>query len=88
MEAASVSEPRVCPGGSGICPTDRKIYSKAPRGRPHRAGDVSADRVILLGKRQRADERREPGGQGMVGGTGGSEGNLQETIFTEFVPEH
>lgn len=47
---------------------------------------VSTDRVILLGKRQRADKREKQSGR--QGGEGTERGNLQETIFTEFVPEH
>lgn len=46
-----------------------------------RASDVSTDRVILLGKRQRADKHGY-GGQGGQGGGGREQGNLQETIFT------
>lgn len=58
------------------------------------------DRVILLGKRQRADGRGKLAEEARAGKNGGKEeerigrggergrGNLQETIFTEFVPEH
>lgn len=55
-----------------------------------RTNGISADRVILLGRRQRADGRENQArGQGRRRREQGRErGNLQETIFTEFVPEH
>lgn len=62
------------------------------------SGVSRRDRVILLGKRQRADGRgklaEEQAGErtGRRGEDGKrrekGRGNLQETIFTEFVPEH
>lgn len=51
-----------------------------------RTNGVSADRVILLGRRQRADGRENQGRRRREQGR--ERGNLQETIFTEFVPEH